>query len=127
MIIGIPKEIKPDENRVAITPDGVEILKKNGHTVLVEMAAGSASGFQNTEYIQAGAEIAESAQSIFKRAGMIVAVKEPQPEEYGLLRPDHIYFSYLHLATSRALAATLLNIGNINIGYETIQIADAAP
>jgi len=121
MIIGIPKEIKTDENRVAITPAGTEILKKNGHTVVIEMAAGSASGFQNSEYIQAGAEIADSAADIFNRAQMILRVKEPQPEEYNLLRPGQIYFSYLHLATSKALAEALLKIGNINIAYETIQ------
>ncbi len=126
MIIGITKEIKTDENRVAITPAGVEILKKNGHTILIEMAAGSASGFQNAEYIQAGAEIAESAAAIFQRADMILRVKEPQPEEYELLRPDQIYFSYLHLATSKRLSDALLKAGNINIAYETIQKADGS-
>jgi len=126
MIIGITKEIKTDENRVAITPAGVEILKKNGHSVLIEMAAGSASGFQNAEYIQAGAEIVESAAVIFQRAEMILRVKEPQPEEYDLLRPGQIYFSYLHLATSRALTDALIKAGNINIAYETIQKADGS-
>jgi len=126
MIIGITKEIKTDENRVAITPAGVEILKKNGHSVLIEMAAGSASGFQNFEYTQAGAEILDSAAGIFQRADMILRVKEPQPEEYDLLRPNQIYFSYLHLATSSALAKALIEIGNINIAYETIQKADGS-
>jgi alanine dehydrogenase len=124
MIIGITKEIKTDENRVAITPAGVEILKNNGHSVLIEMAAGSASGFQNSEYTQAGAQIADSAADIFKRAEMILRVKEPQPEEYNLLRPGQIYFSYLHLATSKKLTDALLKAGNINIAYETIQKAD---
>lgn len=126
MIIGITKEIKTDENRVAISPAGVEILQKNGHTVLIETAAGSASGFQNSEYTQAGADIADSAADIFKRAQMILRVKEPQPQEFKLLRPGQIYFSYLHLATSRALTDALLEIGNINIAYETIQKSDGS-
>jgi alanine dehydrogenase len=126
MIIGVTKENKTDENRAAITPAGTEILKNNGHTVLIEMAAGSASGFQNSDYAQAGAEIVESAAGIFKRAEMILRVKEPQPEEYNLLRPGQIYFSYLHLATSKDLVNALLNIGNINIAYETIQKPDGS-
>jgi alanine dehydrogenase len=126
MIIGIAKEIKTDENRVAIAPAGVEILKKNGHNVLVEMTAGSATGFQNSDYSQAGAEIVDSAANIFERADMILRVKEPQPSEYKLLRPDQIYFSYLHLATSKELTQTLMEKGNINIAYETIQKADGS-
>jgi alanine dehydrogenase len=126
MIIGIAKEIKTDENRVAITPAGVEILKKKGHTVLIENTAGNASGFQNIDYTQAGAEIVESAESIYERSEMILRVKEPQPSEYKLLRPDQIYFSYLHLATSKELTQALMEIGNINIAYETIQKADGS-
>jgi alanine dehydrogenase len=126
MIIGITKEIKTDENRVAVTPAGVEILKHNGHDVLVETAAGSASGFQDSDYTRAGAEITDSAASIFERAEMILRVKEPQPAEFQLLRKDQIYFSYLHLATSKALAQALIETGSINIAYETIQKTDGA-
>ena len=126
MIIGVTKEIKTDENRVAITPAGVEILKQNGHDVLVEKAAGSASGFGDTDYLQAGADIVDSATTIFQRAQMILRVKEPQPAEYGLLRKDQIYFSYLHLATSKALAKALIETDSINVAYETIQTADGS-
>lgn len=124
MIIGITKEIKTDENRVAITPAGVEILKHNGHDVLIETAAGRASGFPDADYIQAGAQIVDSATSIFERAEMILRVKEPQPSEFQLLRKGQIYFSFLHLATSKALAQALIETGSINIAYETIQKAD---
>jgi alanine dehydrogenase len=124
MIIGITKEIKTDENRVAATPAGVEILKHNGHDVLVERVAGRASGFADADYIRAGAQIVESAASIFKRAEMILRVKEPQPAEFQLLRKDQIYFAYLHLATSKTLARGLIETGGINIAYETIQRAD---
>jgi alanine dehydrogenase len=126
MMIGITKEIKADENRVAITPAGVEILKKNGHSVLIEAGAGRASGFLDSEYSRAGAEIADTAAGIFQRAGMILRVKEPQPEEFALLRPDQIYFAYLHLATSQALTEALLKAGNINIAYETIAKPDGS-
>jgi alanine dehydrogenase len=126
MIIGITKEIKTDENRVAVTPAGVEILKHNGHEVLVETAAGGASGFPDADYIQAGAQIVDSPASIFERAEMILRVKEPQPSEFQLLRKDQIYFSYLHLATSTALAQALIETGSINIAYETIQKADGS-
>ncbi len=121
MIIGVTKEIKTDENRVAVTPSGVEVLKKNGHDVLVEMAAGSASGFQDSEYCRVGAEIVDSATAVFQRAEFILRVKEPQPQEYHLLRPGQIYFSYLHLANSKELVGALVEIGNVNIAYETIQ------
>ncbi|MGD9007167.1 MAG: alanine dehydrogenase [Desulfobacteraceae bacterium] len=124
MIIGITKEIKTDENRVAVTPAGVEILQHNGHDVLVETAAGRASGFPDADYSRSGAQIVDSAASIFQRAEMILRVKEPQPSEFQLLRKDQIYFSYLHLATSKALARALIETGGINIAYETIQKAD---
>jgi alanine dehydrogenase len=126
MIVGITKEIKSDENRVAITPAGVEILKQNGHAVLVETEAGSASGFADAEYLQAGADVVDSATTIFQRAEMILRVKEPQPAEYGLLQKDQIYFSYLHLATSKALAEALIETKSINVAYETIQKADGS-
>jgi alanine dehydrogenase len=126
MMIGITKEIKTDENRVAATPAGVEILKHNGHDVLVETAAGNASGFPDADYHPAGAQIIDSAASIFERAEMILRVKEPQPSEFQWLRKDQIYFSYLHLATSKTLSKALMEIGNINIAYETIQKADGS-
>lgn len=124
MIVGIPKEIKSDENRVAVTPAGVEILKQNGHSVLVEKTAGRASGFTDDEYVRAGAEITDTAKDIFARSAMILRVKEPQPSEYDLLVEDQIYFSFLHLAAGRELAQSLMARGCACFGYETIQKAD---
>jgi alanine dehydrogenase len=124
MIVGIPKEIKSDENRVAVTPAGVEILKQNGHSVLVEKTAGLASDFTDDEYVTAGAEIIDTAKDLFARADMILRVKEPQPSEYGLLREDQIYFSFLHLAAGHELAQCLMARKCACFGYETIQKAD---
>lgn len=124
MIVGIPKEIKSDENRVAVTPAGVEVLRQNGHTVLVEKTAGAASGFTDDQYTKFGAELADTAKDIFARAAMILRVKEPQPSEYDLLQEDMVYFSFLHLAASRQLAQALMARGCACFGYETIQKAD---
>ena len=97
MIVGIPQEIKKEENRVGITPAGVEIMTQNGHTVLVEKNAGSASGFENELYESAGAEIVDGSKDIFDRCEMILRVKEPQPFEFDYIQEGQIYFSYLHL------------------------------
>jgi alanine dehydrogenase len=126
MIVGITKEIKSDENRVAMTPAGAEILCQHGHTVLVEKAAGAPSGFQDHEYATAGAQVMDSVAEIFQRAHMILSVKEPQPFEVELLREDQIYFSYLHLAASRELAQVLMQRGIVALAYETLQKADGS-
>jgi alanine dehydrogenase len=123
MILGILKEIKAEENRVSMTPVGVEIMKQNGHTILVEKNAGVGSGFEDTAYAQAGAEIVDSAKEIFNRCEMILRVKAPEPSEYELLREGQVYFSYLHLAASEELTRRLIKVGSVNIAYETIQKA----
>jgi alanine dehydrogenase len=126
MIIGILKETKVDENRVSITPEGVEVLSQHGHTVLVQSQAGVGSGFEDPEYLAHGAELVAGPADIFERAEMILRVKEPQPAEYHLLRKDQIYFSYLHLAASREVTHTLMERGTIAIAYETIQRVDGS-
>ena len=124
MIIGIPKEIKAQEERVAITPAGVETLKKAGHTVLIEKHAGLGSGFLNEDFVKAGAEILETPQEIFEKADMILKVKEPLPEEYNLLREGQILFTYLHLAAEPRLVQALLERKVTGIAYETVQLDD---
>jgi alanine dehydrogenase len=124
MIVGIPKEIKADENRVSMTPGGVEFICQNGHTVLIENNAGRASGFGNAVYEQAGAEIVNRPEEIFRRSEMIVRVKEPQPSEFGYLKKGQIYFAYLHLAASEAVTRAMMKSGAVMIAYETIQKAD---
>ena len=100
MIVGILKEIKAEENRVSMTPGGVEVMKQNGHNVLVEKDAGKASGFQDTDYVEAGAEIINVASDIFSHAEMILRVREPQPTEYDLIRDGPLLFNFFHFASS---------------------------
>ena len=126
MIVGILKEIKAEENRVCMTPAGVEIMKQNGHDVLVETNAGVGSGFGDEAYRASGAEIVDTPQEIFERAGMVMHVKEPLPAEYDLIRKDQIVFTYLHLAAAEELTHVLVKSGSINIAYETIQKADGS-
>jgi alanine dehydrogenase len=126
MIVGVLKEIKAEENRVCMTPAGVEILRENGHTVLVEKNAGKGSGFNNRAYSDAGAEIVETPKEIFERAKMVMHVKEPLPAEYDLIRKDQIIFTYLHLAAAEELTRVLIKSGSISIAYETIQRADGS-
>jgi len=124
MIVGVLKEIKAEENRVCMTPAGVEIMVQNGHPVLVEKNAGIGSGFTNKAYETAGAEIVATPQEIFKRANMVMHVKEPLPAEYDLIRKDQIIFTYLHLAAAEELTKVLIKSGSISIAYETIQKDD---
>jgi alanine dehydrogenase len=124
MIIGILKEIKAEENRVSMTPAGVEEMGQHGHTVLVERHAGSASGFDDKAYLKAGAEIIPEAEGIYAKANMIMHVKEPLPPEYALIGEDQIIFTYLHLASSEELTKVLIESGSVNIAYETIQKDD---
>jgi alanine dehydrogenase len=121
MIVGILKEIKSEENRVCMTPAGVEIMKQNGHVVLVENNAGTGSGLSNDDYMEAGAQIVDSAQVIYAKADMVMHVKEPQRSEYELIREDQILFTYLHLAANPELTKALIRKSSINIAYETIQ------
>ena len=126
MIVGILKEIKAEENRVCMTPAGVEIMKQNGHEILVEANAGVGSGFSNDAYQTVGAEIIETPREIFERSEMVMHVKEPMPAEYELIRPDQIIFTYLHLAAAEELTNVLIRSNSINIAYETIQKSDGS-
>jgi alanine dehydrogenase len=126
MIIGVPKETKVEENRVAITPEGVELATQRGHTILLESGAGVGSGFEDDHYAQHGAEIMSSAPEIFARAGLILRVKEPQLSEAEWLREGQIYFSYLHLAASAETTRLLIERKTVSIAYETIQKKDGS-
>lgn len=121
MIIGVPKEIKEQEYRVALVPVGVYHLVRLGHRVLVESVAGAGIGFRDEDYVKAGAEIVADHAEIFARAELIVKVKEPLPAEYPLLRPGQILFTYLHLAASKSLTEALLASGATCIAYETVE------
>ena len=126
MIVGILKEIKVEENRVSMTPAGVEVMTQNGHTVLVEKKAGTGSGFTDAAYADAGAEIINTPAQIFDRSDMVMHVKEPQPSEYDLIKENQIVFTYLHLAAAEELTHVLIKSGSINIAYETIQKPDGS-
>ena len=126
MIAGILKEIKIEENRVSMTPAGVEVLKDHGHTLLVEKGAGSGSGFEDKAYVAAGAEIVKTAKEIYDRSDMVMHVKEPMPSEYKLIRKDQIVFTYLHLAANETLTKAMIESKSIDIAYETIQKADGS-
>ena len=126
MIIGILKEIKEEENRVSMTPAGVEVMKQNGHTVLVETKAGAMSGFKDSFYLEMGAELVETPQEIYQRADMVMHVKEPQRSEYNQIREEQIVFTFLHLATSQELTHALISRKSVNIAYETIQKNDGS-
>src|SRR2546421_1807091 len=127
MIIGIPKEIKQQENRVSLLPSAAYQLTKRGHTVLVEKSAGVGTGYPDSDYRAAGAEIIENARDLFRRAEIIVKVKEPLPAEYELMRKGQILFTYLHLAASRPLTEALMTSGVTGVAYETIQIGNRLP
>jgi len=127
VVIGVPKEIKEQEQRIALVPSAAELLTKRGHTVLVEKSAGVGSGYPDEEYRKAGAEIVDLAKDVFARADMIVKVKEPLPAEFPLLRKGQILFTYLHLAASKALTDALLKSGVTAVAYETIQVGNRLP
>lgn len=124
MIVGILKEIKSEENRVSMTPAGVEVMKQNGHTVLVEKDAGAGSGLADRLYVEAGAQIIDTPREIYAQADMVMHVKEPQPSEYELIREDQIVFTYLHLAADIEQTKALIKSKAVNIAYETIQKDD---
>jgi alanine dehydrogenase len=125
MIIGIPKEIKDNEYRVAMTPAGVEAMVAAGHRVLIERSAGEASGFSDLDYGQAGASVAGVAEA-WGEAQMVVKVKEPLPVEYPYLRKDLIVYTYLHLAADETLTRVLVEREVTGVGYETVQASDGA-
>lgn len=126
MIIGVPKEIKTKETRIAVTPSGAAQLVAAGHQVLIEKDGGIASGFTNEAYQQAGATIVDAAAKIWSDAEMIVKVKEPLESEYAYFRPDLILFTYLHLASVPPLMDALCEHKVIGIGYETVETADGS-
>jgi alanine dehydrogenase len=127
MIIGIPKEIKNNENRVALTPAGVISFVNGGHKVLVENEAGAGSGFTNEDYANAGAVIIEYAADVWAQSEMIMKVKEPLPSEYGYFHEGLILFTYLHLAAEPDLAQALMDSGVIAIAYETVAVNHTLP
>jgi alanine dehydrogenase len=126
MIVGVLKEIKVQENRVSMTPAGVEVMKLNGHTLLVEKNAGVGSGFEDEAYALAGAEIVDGPEEIFARADLVMHVKEPQPSEYDLIRKDQILWTYLHLAADKEQTEALIKSNAVCIAYETVQKADGS-
>jgi alanine dehydrogenase len=124
MVIGIPREIKNEENRVAIVPGGVETLVAQGHKVLVQKGAGTGSGFDDGAYARAGAEIAADGHAVFEKGDLVLKVKEPLPSEYDMLREGQILFTYLHLAASESLTIKLIERGVVAIAYETVESDD---
>jgi alanine dehydrogenase len=127
MIIGVPKEIKEQEYRVALLPSGAYQLIKRGHEVVVERGAGIGAGYPDAEYEQAGAKMLGSHKEIFDRADLIVKVKEPLAEEFGLLRQGQVLFTYLHLAASRSLTEALMKSGVTALAYETVEVNRRLP
>jgi alanine dehydrogenase len=123
MIVGVPKEIKPDEYRVALVPVGVEELTRAGHTVLIQASAGIGSGITDEQYAAFGAKIVPGAAEVWKRADLIVKVKEPLPEEWPLLRAGQTVFTYFHFAADEALTRAVMQSGITAIAYETIRDA----
>ncbi|MEW6623593.1 MAG: alanine dehydrogenase [Bacillota bacterium] len=126
MIIGVPKEIKNNENRIAITPGGVKALVGHSHKVIIESGAGLGSGFADEEYLQVGAEMVDSAEEVFARSEMIIKVKEPQPQEYSFLKEGQILFTYLHCAADAKMTKALMDLGIVGISYDTVQLPNGS-
>lgn len=124
MIIGIPKEIKNNENRVALTPAGTVELVKNGHKVYVQQNAGHESDFSDEDYIAAGATILETIEAVYEKAEMIMKVKEPIEPEYKLIREDHILYTYFHFASSEILTNEMIKAKAVCLAYETVELED---
>ena len=127
MVIGVPREIKEQEQRVALLPSAASQLTRRGHSVLVQKNAGIGSGYPDEEYLKAGAEIVDQTKEVFTRADMVVKVKEPLEAEFPLLRKGQILFTYLHLAASKSLTEALLKSGVTAVAYETIQVNHRLP
>ncbi|HNC29463.1 MAG TPA: alanine dehydrogenase, partial [Cyclobacteriaceae bacterium] len=124
MIIGVPKEIKNNENRVALTPAGAQELVKRGHTVHVQKNAGADSGFSDEEYAKAGAKITATAEEVFSLAEMIIKVKEPIEQEYKLIKKDQLVFTYFHFASYEPLTKAMIASGAVCLAYETVERED---
>lgn len=124
MIIGVPKEIKNNENRVALTPAGTQELVKRGHTVYVQNTAGAGSGFSDEEYARAGAKMIQTAAEVFSLAEMIIKVKEPIEQEYKLIKRDQLVFTYFHFASYEPLTKAMINSGAVCLAYETVERED---
>ncbi|MCP4640163.1 MAG: alanine dehydrogenase [bacterium] len=126
MIVGVPKEIKTDENRVALVPSGIAAFVAHGHEVVVQKGAGIGSGISDAEYREAGARIVNTAKGVWDRAGMIVKVKEPLGDELKWMRAGQILYTYLHLASNEALTRALMKKKVTGVAYETIQLEDGS-
>jgi alanine dehydrogenase len=124
MIIGVPKEIKNNENRVALTPAGVAEVRKHGHTVYVQTQAGAGSGFSDEDYRQAGATVLPGIEATYEIAEMIIKVKEPIASEYNLIKEDQLLFTYFHFASSEALTHAMINRKAVCLAYETVEKTD---
>jgi alanine dehydrogenase len=124
MIIGVPKEIKNNENRVAVTPAGVSEFVRHGHTVYVQSTAGEGSGFSNEEYVEAGAQLLPTIEEVYAIADMIVKVKEPIESEYKLIKKDQLLFTYFHFASHQPLTNAMIESGAVCLAYETVEKAD---
>lgn len=124
MIIGVPKEIKSNENRIALTPAGALELTKRGHKVYIQQDGGVNSGFQDTDYIQAGAQILPTIEDVYGIAEMIIKVKEPIESEYKLIRPNQLVFTYFHFASYEPLTKAMIESKAICLAYETVELAD---
>jgi alanine dehydrogenase len=126
MIIGVPKEIKNNENRVALTPAGTQELVKRGHTVYVQQTAGVGSGFSDEEYSKAGAKLLREATEVFAAAEMIMKVKEPIEQEYKLIKKDQLVFTYFHFASYEPLTKAMIASGAVCLAYETVERPDGS-
>jgi len=126
MIVGILKEIKPEENRVCMTPAGVEVMKSGGHQLLVETSAGVGSGFSDEDYITAGAQIVPTAADVYAECDMVMHVKEPQPVEFPMIREGQIVFTYFHFAAAKELTKAMIERRAICVTYETITAQDGS-
>src|ERR1043166_187249 len=124
MVIGVPKEIKTNENRVALVPAGAELFVANGHGVVVEKGAGQGSGFTDEQYVAAGAAILDSARLGWARAEMVMKVKEPIESEWPRMRPGQVIYTYFHFAAAEDLTRAVIASGAIAIAYETVQLAN---
>ncbi|MEY3254651.1 MAG: alanine dehydrogenase [Actinomycetota bacterium] len=127
MIIGVPKEIKNNEYRVAITPSGVREFVKNGHNVVIETNAGAGSAISDADYEKVGAQILSSADEVWDKAELVLKVKEPIAAEYSRMRPGQVLFTYLHLAASKECTDALIASGTTAIAYETVEVNGALP
>lgn len=124
MIVGVPKEIKNNENRVALTPAGVKELKKNGHIVNVQKTAGLGSGFSDDDYVSSGAQILNTIEQVYDSAEMIIKVKEPIESEYTLIKEDQLVFTYFHFASNESLTKSMIASKSVCLAYETVENDD---